>query len=318
SAPATLSERLSYFFLLPNVAFPLFPVVDYQTYRRSYYNSDAHAIYQKGLLWMVRGLVHLLLYRIAYQYLVLSPGEIDSVGTVAQFMVTSYLLYLRISGQFHLIAGILCLFGYNLPETHHLYYLSSGFNDFWRRINSYWKDFMMKMVYYPAFVSLGKRFGRTAGIVIATAIVFLGTWLLHSYQWFWLRNSFPLRATDALFWGFLGLMVMINSVMEARGKKKKQRELTFTIALAYSGRTVGFFVLMSVLWSFWSSASPGEWLAIVLRAGNSSAGEFAKLIAVLGAAIAGGAVLQIAFKNRSRESVINRPWLVPSSAVHVI
>jgi hypothetical protein len=254
TVPATLSERLAYFFLLPNVSFLLFPVVDYQTYRRCYYDGEAHAIYQKGLFWMARGLVHLLLYRLVYQHLVLSTSEINNLGTVVQFMVTSYLLYLRISGQFHLIAGILCLFGYNLPETHHLYYFSSGFNVFWRRINIYWKDFMMKMVYYPAFVPLHKRFGMTVGILIATVTVFFGTWLLHSYQWFWLRGSFPIAATDVLFWGFLGLMVVINSMIEARGKKKKQTALTFVAALERSAKTVGFFALMCMLWSLWSSA----------------------------------------------------------------
>ena len=318
TVPATLSERLSYFFLLPNVSFLLFPVVDYQTYRRSYYDGEPLAIYQKGLLWMVRGLTHLVLYRLVYQYFVLSPGEIESLGTVVQFMVTSYLLYLRISGQFHLIAGILCLFGYNLPETHHLYYFSSGFNDFWRRINIYWKDFMMKMVYYPAFVPLHKRFGMTAGIVIATVIVFLGTWLLHSYQWFWLRNTFPLAATDGLFWGFLGLMVVTNSLIEARGKKKrKQTSLTFSAALTNSAKTVGFFVLMSALWSLWSSATPGEWLAIVSRAGNSGAADFVKLASVLAAAIACGVVLQFALKSRSRQTVADRPWPVSSPALYV-
>ncbi|MCI0599704.1 MAG: hypothetical protein L0Y60_09300 [Beijerinckiaceae bacterium] len=317
TVPATLSERLSYFFLLPNVSFLLFPVVDYQTYRRSYYDGEPLAIYQKGLLWMVRGLVHLLLYRIIYHYLVLPAGEINDLGTVVQFMVTSYLLYLRISGQFHLIVGILCLFGYNLPETHHLYFLSSGFNDFWRRINIYWKDFMMKMVYYPAFVPLHKRFGMTAGIVIATLIVFLGTWFLHSYQWFWLRNSYPLAAADGVFWGLLGLMVVVNSLIEAGTKKKKQTALTFTDALTRSAKTVGFFALMSVLWSLWSSASPGEWLAIVSRAGNSGASEFVKLAAVLAAAIAGGVVFQFAFRRHTHESVTNRPWLVPSSALYV-
>ncbi len=317
TVPAALSERLSYFFLLPNVSFLLFPVVDYQTYRKSYYDGEALAIYQKGLLWMARGLVHLLLYRIVYQYFVPSAGEVHNLGTVVQFMVTSYLLYLRISGQFHLIAGILCLFGYNLPETHHLYFLSSGFNDFWRRINIYWKDFMMKMVYYPAFVPLQKRFGMTAGIVLATAAVFLGTWLLHSYQWFWLRNSFPIAASDGLFWGFLGLMVVINSLVEARRKKKRQAELTLGAALARSAKTVGFFALMSVLWSLWGSASPGEWLGIVLRAGNSGFVEFAQLAGVLAAAVAGGALCQFAFRNQSAVSVVNRPWLVPSSALFV-
>ena len=53
---------------------------------------------------------------------------------------------------------MLHLFGFNLPETQSLYYLASSFTDFWRRINIYWKDFMMKVFYYPAFFGL-KRSG---------------------------------------------------------------------------------------------------------------------------------------------------------------
>ena len=64
--PATIWERLSYFFLLPNVCFPLFPVVDYQTFRRTYYDKEAHEIYQKGVLWIFRGVTHLLIYRLVY------------------------------------------------------------------------------------------------------------------------------------------------------------------------------------------------------------------------------------------------------------
>jgi D-alanyl-lipoteichoic acid acyltransferase DltB (MBOAT superfamily) len=315
--PATLSERLSYFFLLPNVSFLLFPVLDYQTYRRCYYDGEPLAIYQKGLLWMVRGLVHLLIYRLVYQYFVPSPHEVNDLTTVTQYMVTSYLLYLRISGQFHLIAGILCLFGFNIPETHHLYYLSSGVNDFWRRINIYWKDFMMKMIYYPAFVPLNKRFGMAGGIAIATIIVFLGTWILHSYQWFWLRNSFPLAANDFLFWGFLGLMVVINSLIEARGRKHRPSAVGFTGALTRSAKIVGFFAIMCVLWSFWSSASPGEWLAIVARAGNSGPLEFVQLAGTLAIAIAIGAMLQMVMQSRPRELISERPWLMRSSALQV-
>ena len=36
NSPATLSQRLAYFFMLPNACFPLFPVVDYKTFLKSY------------------------------------------------------------------------------------------------------------------------------------------------------------------------------------------------------------------------------------------------------------------------------------------
>ena len=86
-----------------------------------------------------------------------------------------YLLYLRVSGQFHIIVGLLHLFGYDLPETHRRYLLASSLTDFWRRINIYWKDFMVKVVYFPVFFRLRKR-GQTLAQVVATAAVFVVTW----------------------------------------------------------------------------------------------------------------------------------------------
>ena len=73
---------------------------------------------------------------------------------------SNFLLYLRVSGLFHLVVGMLYLFGFRLPETHHQYLLASSFTDFWRRINIYWKDFMLKIFYYPAFFRLRKRWAR--------------------------------------------------------------------------------------------------------------------------------------------------------------
>jgi hypothetical protein len=271
--PATVWERLSYFFLLPNVCFPLFPVVDYQTFRRTYYDKDAAEIYQKGVLWIFRGVTHLILYRLVYYYLTLGPSEVQTLGQVVQYMVATYLLYLRISGQFHLIIGILALFGFNLPETHHLYYLASSFNDYWRRINIYWKDFMMKLFYYPSFMRL-RKLGMTTGLVLATLVVFVGTWVLHSYQWFWLRGQFPITLPDALFWGILGVMVAVNAVSEVRrGRKRRLGKEAWQLraSVVYSVKVVGMFVLITVLWTLWSSSSVGEFVSLLGVAASSSA-----------------------------------------------
>ncbi|HEU5208087.1 MAG TPA: SGNH/GDSL hydrolase family protein [Longimicrobiales bacterium] len=294
--PATMAERIGYFFMLPNFCFPLFPVVDYSTYRRTYYDRPALDIYEKGVQWIFRGVAHLLLYRIVYLYLVPAPADVQSLGGVVQAMLTTYLLYLRISGQFHLIVGILCLFGHNLPETHRLYFLASSFNDYWRRINIYWKDFMMKLFYYPSLMR-ARALGVIPAMVIATVVVFAGTWLLHSYQWFWMRGSFPLRATDALFWGILGGLVVINSVREARRGRARtltRPEVTVRSALSLSARTVGMFVAITVLWSLWSSSTVEEWVTLVAAAGNSGPAAFALLAVALAALIAIGAALQLA------------------------
>jgi hypothetical protein len=65
-APGGVWHTLAYFFLLPNVAFPLFPVVDYSTLWRTYYNGDEYRIYQRGIKWMGWGVLQLLLYRVIY------------------------------------------------------------------------------------------------------------------------------------------------------------------------------------------------------------------------------------------------------------
>ncbi|QXD16171.1 hypothetical protein GQ464_004250 [Rhodocaloribacter litoris] len=301
--PATLWERLAYFFMLPNLFFLLFPVIDYQTFRRTYYDQSAQDIYQKGILWVFRGVTHLLLYRFIYHHLVLAPAEVVNLGGVIQYMLTTYLLYLRISGQFHLIIGILCLFGFNLPETHHLYFLASSFTDYWRRINIYWKDFMMKMVYYPVFMRV-RRLGMFWGIGLATVVVFFGTWLLHSYQWFWLRGAFPVTATDGLFWGILGLLVVINALREARRGRKRTlgtKAWSFRGALQYTVQVVGMFVFIMVLWTLWSSTSVREFVTL-LKVGIR--GDLQSWI------LLGGGLLGIVFLGVLIQYLGSRGWIL--------
>jgi hypothetical protein len=284
----TPARTLAYFFMLPNVCFPLFPVVDYSTMRRTYYDRDAQGIYETGLKWIVRGLVQLILYRIVYVHLTGDAMELHSLGDLVQFLLATFLLYLRVSGQFHLITGVLHLFGFRLPETHHLYFLATSFTDFWRRINIYWKDFMMKLVYYPSFFKL-KRYGPNAALIGATVIVFLGTWLLHSYQWFWLRGGFPLAPQDGLFWGVLGALVVMGALgeMKRARPRKLARDTRWSASLAL--RTAGTFTAICVLWSLWSAESISGWLLMWSAAAHTSARELAVLgtLLLLGLGIAG-------------------------------
>ena len=259
------AQALSYFFLLPNVCFPLFPVVDYQTFTRTYYNEDASRIYQRGIDWMFRGVTHLIAYRFLYHYVAITPAEVTNVPQLLQYLVGEFGLYVRISGQFHLIVGMLLLFGFNLPLTNNLYFLANGFTDLWRRINIYWKDFMMKVFYYPAVFRL-VPLGTTAAVALATLYVFVVTWALHSYQWFWLRGSLLLEWKDVVFWTILAVLVVTASVREA--KRGRRRTLgpaappTWSARLATAGRTAATFATMCVLWSMWFCESFPEWLAM--------------------------------------------------------
>jgi hypothetical protein len=259
----SLLDAICYFFMLPNPCFPLFPVVDFQTFRRTYYDlADRHQIYQTGVTWLYRGATHLLLYRIVYHYFVVSATDVSNIPELVQYLLWPFLLYLRISGQFHVIVGMLHLFGFNLPETHRLYYLSSSFTDFWRRINIYWKDFMMKLFFYPSYVRI-KRWNPTAALILSMAIVFAATWLLHGYQWFWIRGSWLLTWNDTLFWTILASIVIINGLFEnAYGRRRSLGggPTPWREAVLTGIKTALVFCTICVLWSFWSTESIGEWL----------------------------------------------------------
>ncbi len=289
SAPFSVSRALAYFFMLPNVSFPLFPVVDYQTFCRTHYNDEPFRIYQKGANWFLRGIVHLLAYRWVYQNLAVDPAGITDAAGVARYMLGAFLLYLKVSGTFHLIVGMLHFFGFNLPETHHRYLLATSFTDFWRRINIYWKDFIQKIVFYPVYFRLKGR-GQTAALAAATAVAFLATWLLHSYQTFWIVGPFPLRAVDFVFWSALGCGVLVNVLREAgsparRGVKGTRSDIRYELGRAL--RTIGMFVFIVTLWSLWSAESFEQWWALMLNfraVTPGSAAAIAGCLVAIGAA----------------------------------
>ena len=280
----TFWARLSYFFLLPNVCFLLFPVVDFRTFRRTYYDSDPQAIYWKGvwLIWL--GFVDLLLYRLVYHFVMISPGDIDGIWSVARFVLGRYLVYIRVVGQFHLIIGMLCLFGFNLPPAHRYFFLASGFTDFWRRARIDWKDFMVKIFYYPFLVPSQRKVGKTAALVLATGLVFVATLLLHAVQWLWLRGQLRLSVNDAVFWGIFGACVLGNSLLEARdsGKRKvSTSHWSLRAALVHTLKVMGMFTFICVLWSYWSSQSLSDWLEDLAPLKESGARDYALFVALL-------------------------------------
>lgn len=304
--PRTWWSSLAYFFMLPNVAFPLYPVVDYQTFRRTHFDADETAIYEQGILWISRGLVHLVLYRFVYHNLLNDPADVARLSDLVQLMLGTFLLYLKVSGQFHLIVGLLHLFGFRLPETHKLYYLAHGFTELWRRINIYWTDFMMKTVFYPMYFRV-KRFGPAMAVGLSTAAVFVTTWLLHSYQWFWLRGGFPMTWPDALFWGILGALVVRGALRELRATKTARRSAGGW-DFKTGSRAAATFFLFCLLWSLWSTESVSQWIWMMSSAAEVDVEGVALVLVTFGVIVLLGGVDREASK-RASSSRWRQPWV---------
>jgi len=263
--------QLNYFFMLPNLVLPLFPVVDYKLYVNSYLQRHPIEIYEKGLRWITRGFIHLLLYRFIYYYVATSSTNVVDIYTFFTHAVTSYLLILRLSGIFNIAVGILCLFGYDLPEAFNRYFLASSFSDVWRRINIYWKDFILKIFFYPLYFRFRGLKGNKRTLII-TFICFMVTWALHSYQWFWLKSELPIRWLDAIFWTFFAVLVTLNTYFQQTAvPSKKQRANTWVLSTASKQVSCIFlvFISMSLLWTLWDSVSLTNWLFMLKRGLNT-------------------------------------------------
>ncbi len=261
-----LSHAVSYFFLLPNFAFVHFPVVDYRVMERGYFAQNIETLHARGLELVTRGTIHLLLYRLVYHELLLAPSQVHSPTELLGYIACNYLLYLQVSGQFHIACGMLHLFGWKLPDTHHHYLLADGFTDYWRRINIYWKDFMVRLVWNPVMFAL-KRQPRFLAFALGASAVFGTTWFLHAYQSFWLRGSWGFTAPDAIFWGVLGVLVLIGVERDARrpAQARSRSGWTWRGSIFKTARVAGTFGVISLLWSLWSSPSVSDWIDLLGR-----------------------------------------------------
>jgi hypothetical protein len=267
--PETLTDTLTYFFLLPNYSFMLFPVVDYRTMQQGYFADDVHEIQRRGLQMMFHGTTHLLCYRVIYHDYLIPVSYVHDLTSLACYLVCNYLLYLQVSGQFHMACGMLHLFGFKLPATHHHYMLATGFTDYWRRINIYWKDFMVRIIFNPVVFRF-KRWPPAVTLGLATFAVFLATWVLHAYQSFWLRGTWGFTIPDALFWAILGALVMVNVQIDARrtragGSIRREVPWTPSDLIFRSLKIAGTFMIVALLWSLWSSANLPAWLDMLHR-----------------------------------------------------
>lgn len=274
------SAALAYFFMMPNACFPLFPVVDYKTFVQPYDTADRWSTYEEGLRAMFRGVVQLLLFRVVKHELMLTDPQVYDVGDLVQHLLSAYLLYLRVSGQFHLIVGMLHLFGFRLPETHFRYFLARNFSDLWRRINIYWKDFMLKLVFYPSFFRFRHR-GQGTAMILSTVVVFAATWFLHSYQQFWLQGVPRLDWRDTLFWAVFATLVVMGNLRQGFTGADRTLVARNAWSLRRAVSILATFTIVSLLWSFWTAQSFDTWVYMFTQARYIGPHDLFTIIGVL-------------------------------------
>jgi hypothetical protein len=247
---ASLRETLAYFFLLPNFVSFFFPIVDSADFIDSARAPASSAEKLRALDLIVNGVLHLVLYRLFRTTFILAFEDVGSWGELVQFLIFNYLGYLRISGTFHLIIGIIGLFGVSLPRSHNLYLFSDGMADFLRRANTYWKNFMLRAVFYPLYFKTRKKSPRSALLISAIGVCGASL-LLHTYVYVWMRGRFVLRAADILFWSLVGASLGVSLLIERRRKSSQPKPETNS-AIKRALRISIFLIYISFLWAIWT------------------------------------------------------------------
>lgn len=307
--PANKWQSISYFFMFPNVFFLFFPIIDYKTYIKTHLDSPEQEIWQKGIRWMVRGLIHIMCYRLICFHFLIGPVEVVDLPTLLQYMVVNYSLIIRLSGVFHFMIGLVCMFGFNLPQIFDNYFTATSFVDLWRRINIYWRNFVLKIFFYPTMFRYKKIIKKNL-LAFTMMTVFFITWIMHSYQLFWITGVVSVRSIDVIFWMVIGACITTNSVIIERQTLEEDRvEKPISDLRKYFmkiAKMMGMFLFMSVMWSLWNTRTLEDWLFIVSKGKHVDAKQLLLICSIVIGIIVLGIVVQMALKNAQLKQLISR------------
>ncbi|MDQ3110047.1 MAG: hypothetical protein M3R17_09145 [Bacteroidota bacterium] len=285
-----LFRRLNYFFLLPNLVFLLFPIIDYRNYVETYYARPAVEIYRKGIFRITMGIVLLIIHRIVYYYWSIPPADVRDLTSVISYNFISYFLIIQIVGMFQVCVGWVTLFGYDLNAIFENFFFAKGFSDLWRKINHYWRDFILKTFYFPIFFRL-RKIGQYQVMVIAGLISFFFSWMMHSQQLYWISGHFSFTANDAIYWMTMGIFITADGIYQYHnsGKNNSVKRSAFASILIGGLRITGIFLFASLLWTLWNADSLSSWFFLMKQAGNggmaeilSAAGMLAIMVLIAG------------------------------------
>lgn len=260
---------LAYFLIPANLCFTFFAIIDPLKFSTSYRGINA---FEGGLKRIAYGFGLVLLYRFISNLFQISFEDVNNFSTLIHYAASKYSLVLNIAGIILAGAGTLNLFGFELSSLFGNFLLASSFTELWRKINTNWRDFVVRVFYYPLYFRF-KNKSNFFRIYLSINIAYLLTWVLHDYQLFWLSGEYSPELNSFLYWIIFGNLVAF-SVYRELSKKQNNHPNLITSALS----AAGIFILCSLLWLFWESESISEFTYLVYSAFRSPEFSFLNLI----------------------------------------
>jgi len=302
--------QLSYFLCFPNLSFLFFPIIDYRTYMRSYY-ADSYGVVCRRAMWFIMLAVgELLLYKLITHYLNPTVASIHDAYTLIAFCLSHYLLVIKMVGILTMGVGLMMMFGFSMPAPFGNFLLAFSFSEYWQKVNAYWRAFVLKIIYYPFYFKYRKKLKRNA-VTLGIIIAFLASYVLHSYQKFWIAGSFSFQLTDLLYWMLLGLLVMWNYRRNEGKDPKAKKDVSLKACIINGLNYVIVLVVMILLWNLWNSETFSYFVFIMRKGLHATPGQ---LLVISGALLTIIIIAAIySFYHYSSEVKLNR-WVTAQSS----
>lgn len=275
--------KLSYFFCFPNLAFLFFPIIDYKTYVRGYYAEPFEDTCNKAFYYMITGILFLVAHKVLGFYIDITYAGVHDVYTLFLYILSKYILVFKMIGLLTLGLSFICMFGFSMPLLFANFFIVTSFNNYWQRVNIYWKDFIAKIVYYPIYFKYRKKVKSAAPIFVFFAV--LSSWFFHLYQQFWISGILVLRAQDFLYWLILALLVSLSVYAGERNLKKETEPVTIGPYLVKGIRFVVVFLGMQVCWVLWNSDDLSAFSYVMSRGMHASGQQLMSAAAMISLAI---------------------------------
>ncbi|MBK7667414.1 MAG: hypothetical protein IPJ32_08815 [Sphingobacteriaceae bacterium] len=208
----TVSNKVaswSYFFSFQQLFFPIMPIVDYKHFLNGRNVNESFINYNKAITQFVTGLLLFVIYKVVNQNFSPSIYGINNLSDFMLFALSKSVILFKLVGVFIFSIGFLSMFDISLPSSFEFFPLASSFRDYWKYVNRFWRDFILKIIYYPLFFKLKKSKFAGKGILLIV-VTFMSSCFFHFYQLYWSTGYFKFKMTDVLYWLLLGFLVFYS------------------------------------------------------------------------------------------------------------
>jgi hypothetical protein len=115
-----------------------------------------------------------------YDDVVAGADLLDAATAFAACHLLLLGMFLDVAGHVHVAVGMMRVLGFDIPSGTEAPYLSRNILDFWRRWNTYYRDYLLTLAYYPAAWALKRR--PLLAVAAGGAATFVLSGLAHAVQ----------------------------------------------------------------------------------------------------------------------------------------